>query len=632
MIVKFTKNLTKQSAYSVKYQYSDKFYEFKTDIRIYGRKNNMRKLLYVFVLLILSLTVFAACEAADGVDQDPQTFSEETQLTGQQDSTASATENDIVTTYEPEPAYIPDTDGNGVYIIKDARDMEWLSDLVNNNNSEVGEDFEARLENDIDMSGVSEWNPIGADSATMFRGIFDGAGHTVSGFNIDRSDKDYIALFGVLYNGTIKDLKLENSCISGAKFTAGICASNSGIITGCRTAAEISGSDTVGGICAVNNGIVQNCSNDGTVSADANIAGGICGYSLAGSTLFCVNRGEIRCDQFAGGIVGYDENGTISSCDNYGGVTAKSFAGGICGRTESQNIYTYSGGQLVYEENDGSGIIYECTNHGFVSAELLYAAGINSYSCYYIEHCSNMGVISAPEATYVAGISACADKGAVYACTNYSSVSGGSAAAGIVGSARVPIVMCENLENITVYADNAYCGGICADETDIIAHCLNAGTFPPDRDAGAVCCITSSNVISCADVGSADAADGEYVGVPVVLRIDDGGAVLGCFSTGNTRDGVFELSDEAVASGELAYLLQSSLVSGEYLWGQRLDSDLNPEITKSNNLRVYRVTEYTSCDFENADKLTAYSNTDADIIPEHSYEDGICTVCGIRES
>ena len=643
MIVKFTKNLTKERANGVKY--SRRFVCLllsETHLQIFKRKKIMRKLPYILILLLSVLTVFAACEAAKDADSALPTVSEEIKQTAPEEPPADAAGNaDVMddvtemagtalTSPGPVPAYVPETDLNGVYLIKDAADMEWLSDFVNNNNSEVGEEFEARLENDIDMSGISGWIPIGAESTNMFRGTFDGAGHTVYGLDIDSPDADYVALFGVLYNGTIKDLKLENSNLRGAKFTAGICASNSGNIIGCRTAADISGSDTVGGICALNNGTVQNCSNDGSISAEANIAGGVCGYSLEGTTVFCVNRGEVVCDQFAGGIVGYDENGTISSCDNYGGVTARSYAGGICGRTESRNIYTYSDGRLVYEENDGSGTIYECTNRGFVSAEFQYAAGISSYSCYYIEHCSNMGVISAPEAVYAAGISAYAERGAVCACTNYGTVCGASAAAGIVGRSNVPVVMCENFENISVSSEDGYHGGICAQATDTIAHCLNAGGFTADREAGAICCVASSDVVFCADIGPANAADG-VCGAPFVSSLEEGGAVFDCYGTGYAIEGVSGVSEEAAASGELAYLMQSSLTSDEYLWGQRLGSDAAPSITRSNSLRVYRVNEYASCDTETADTVTSYSNTEADIIPEHNYEDGVCTVCGANE-
>lgn len=593
----------------------------------------MRKLLYTLVFILCALVLLAACETVEQTDRSVTTTSGETTHPAPEETSVSVTETTPLTTTEPEPAqpYSPDTDQNGVYLIKDAGDMVWLSDLVNNYNSEVGDGFEARLENDIDMSEIGDWIPIGAMSTTMFRGTFDGAGHTVSGLSIDRPDNDYIALFGVLYNGTVKDLKLENSSLSGGKFTAGICASNSGSIIGCRTGADISGSGTVGGICAVNNGIVQNCSNDGAITANTNIAGGICGYSLSGTTVFSVNRGEVRCDQFAGGIVGYDENGTIASCDNYGGVTARSYAGGICGRSESQNIYTYSGGRFVYEVNDGGGIIYECTNRGFVSADTQYAAGINSYSCYYIEHCSNMGVISAPEAEYVGGIIAYAEKGAVFACTNYSAVSGGSVTAGVVGSAHMPVVMCENLESISVSAEDAFHGGICAEATGTIANCLNAGSFTADRKAGSICCETSSEVILCADISSHADSGGANAYVPIVLSLNTGGRISECLTTGYAYDGVSVISEDAALSGELAYLMQSLLVSSEYLWGQRLGSDMTPGITRSNSLKVYRVNEFTSCDIDTADILTAYSNTDADIIPEHNFVDGVCAVCGENE-
>lgn len=87
------------------------------------------------------------------------------------------------------------------YQISTRADLITLSD----SSSDWGQSF--TLTNDITL--VAPFlKPIGNDT-TKFNGTFDGQGHTISNFTIDKSGSDYIGLFGYLLNGDIKDLTVE---------------------------------------------------------------------------------------------------------------------------------------------------------------------------------------------------------------------------------------------------------------------------------------------------------------------------------------------------------------------------------------------------------------------------------------
>ena len=78
------------------------------------------------------------------------------------------------------------------------------------------------LENDIDLSWIPNWTPIGDYEGDYefapgewwrhaFKGILDGRGHTVKGLTITNIHTDKNGLFGTVANGVIRNLNLEDS-------------------------------------------------------------------------------------------------------------------------------------------------------------------------------------------------------------------------------------------------------------------------------------------------------------------------------------------------------------------------------------------------------------------------------------
>ena len=223
------------------------------------------------------------------------------------------------------------------------------------------------LKADIDLEG-RVWNPIGnplqpakdgdgetLDKTKMFRGIFDGGGHTIKGLVLPKK-KSYIGLFGYIsgdrQNAIVKNLKIE---LSKGDIDRATCV---GVLAGYASYADIdkisvSGADLhvktwspcIGGIVGSiwNTNISSSFSSINIIAEGAPnsvSAGGIAGQST-GIIFACYATGNVSIigeeHAAAGGIVGTN-SGVISDCFAVGNITAESkdyvFAGGIAGSLE----------------------------------------------------------------------------------------------------------------------------------------------------------------------------------------------------------------------------------------------------------------------------------------------------------
>ncbi|MBC2727058.1 InlB B-repeat-containing protein [Desulfosporosinus sp.] len=285
------------------------------------------------------------------------------------------------------------------YLISSANDLQQLATLVNNGDTAYTAAY-YQMENDIDISGIPNWTPIGIYTihTNGFSGQFNGNGHYVSGMKItattagsNQYTSSYYGLFG--YNsGTIKNLGVVNGNLNITAGTntfcvGGIAGGNKGTINNCYNTCSITGSDGTAGNQAVvsgiasaidGNGTITNCYNTGTiygkrehigstyqttvvggisaraatiskcyntggVTGQYNV-GGIAGSASGSSSSIenCYNMGSVRGDQYVGGIIG-NLSGKISICYNTGWVTGTTAIGGIVGQasypSQGSNCY-----------------------------------------------------------------------------------------------------------------------------------------------------------------------------------------------------------------------------------------------------------------------------------------------------
>ncbi|MEE0944008.1 MAG: S-layer homology domain-containing protein [Clostridia bacterium] len=213
-----------------------------------------------------------------------------------------------------------------------------------------------------------------------FSGTLDGGGKTIYNLTVTAGDSGNCGLFGIIYNGTVRNLNLNNP-----KYTSG---------------------EIIGSIAAVNYGTIENCSVNGfeiKVTGEGAYAGGMVGYNY-GTLRSSDASGNIESETknlVAGGICAHNEGfiddtvytGKIRT-SKLGGVS-ESVVGGICGYNAGGMIYNayssadirqqattiYSGG-ICAIQSDGE--IYKCSSRGNVIAEqpgiaiaVAYSGGIS---------------------------------------------------------------------------------------------------------------------------------------------------------------------------------------------------------------------------------------------------------------
>lgn len=144
---------------------------------------------------------------------------------------------------------------NGVLYIESAEDLAWLAYEYKDSHLIYYDTGDIVQTVDIDLS-AHDWFPIGTYD-TPFRGKYNGGGHIISGMKC--SGEDYLGLFGKVgiltggyVEGSVSDVVLLNSEVSGRNYVGGICGYALGHIMRCVTDTKVSGNSSVGGIIGEN--------------------------------------------------------------------------------------------------------------------------------------------------------------------------------------------------------------------------------------------------------------------------------------------------------------------------------------------------------------------------------------------
>nr|WP_315409741.1 YDG domain-containing protein [uncultured Selenomonas sp.] len=178
------------------------------------------------------------------------------------------------------------------------------------------------LANDIAASQTKDWTggfqPIG-DASTIFRGQFDGAGHTITGLTIKQpapTDDAGIysrGMFGYTKQAVIENVSLKDASVSGTQQVGGIvgAAEEGSVIRNVSFSGEVHGdniSATVGGIVGkLKQSTLENAYHAGTVEGNS-FVGGIMGFAYQQNTIQNVrNAGKVVGNKNLGGIVGAAE-------------------------------------------------------------------------------------------------------------------------------------------------------------------------------------------------------------------------------------------------------------------------------------------------------------------------------------
>lgn len=196
------------------------------------------------------------------------------------------------------PTVDPDT---GVYHINNAAEFMGLMNNAQSGSS-VYYSKKIVLNCDINLGGATI--PGFGNEGCIFAGSFDGQGHTVSNFKIDRADKShYAGLFNYYSCGTLENLNIKNATVIGYNQV--------GILVG---AAESNGA-------TVNNCTVEDC----VVIANQKVGGAI-GYvadgtvkkcSVKNTTVYCAVTTQAYGKDQWGEVIGYKNIGLVEGTGEY---------------------------------------------------------------------------------------------------------------------------------------------------------------------------------------------------------------------------------------------------------------------------------------------------------------------------
>ena len=290
------------------------------DSNHYGRVKDLRRKIFLLTLLLLSFAAFPA-HAGD----------------------------------------VPTKNDSSYYEISTAAQLQWFASQVNGKNASIN----GVLTADIDLSSLEGdyWTPIGDgvdDADIVFKGVFDGNNHVVSGLTVRPSLGS--GLFGYVNGATIRNLVISHPVLS-------------------QTSLEISRTNSfVGSLCGTAiNTTIQNCHvSDAVLVPNSNYSGrplegvgGLCGYLSGGKMYKCTASGYIESlGSYAGGIAALVHVSQVDSCKllnttkGVSRVYAKKYAGGITGmvRWRSAEVSlpgcTNDNGKVSADDASTSGKIY----------------------------------------------------------------------------------------------------------------------------------------------------------------------------------------------------------------------------------------------------------------------------------
>ncbi|MGO3146408.1 MAG: CehA/McbA family metallohydrolase [Leucobacter sp.] len=189
------------------------------------------------------------------------------------------------------------------------------------------------LTDNIELDGAPR-PQIGGGGAP-FTGVFDGAGHMISGFVPDSMGAGLFAT----NEGTIKNVAVHSDVVSIGKTLGLLTDLNYGTIEHSWSSGSVEGLGRVGGLVGDNHRTVRNSYSTAAVTSQTTEAGGLVAVSLAGSeVLGSYASGAVSAaTRNVGGVVGYgyEETRVENVMSLNSSVTAPSYAHAVVGRVLS---------------------------------------------------------------------------------------------------------------------------------------------------------------------------------------------------------------------------------------------------------------------------------------------------------
>ena len=220
------------------------------------------------------------------------------------------------------------------YLIESGAELAYLSKFCAEGGNTSGLYYE--LTADIDLAN-NVFTPIGPSSTNQFKGIFNGAGNTISNLKIDRTES-LSGLFGRVNGATIQDLTIDHATITSTSGNVGAlvgAAYGTCTITNCvvKNSSVTGGSNLTGGLIGYSGTAVSKCAViDTTVSGTEYVGGLIAQVGKAVTECYTLHVTVTATGDYAGGLIGGGNASDIANCFVRGGsVTGDGYVGGVIG-------------------------------------------------------------------------------------------------------------------------------------------------------------------------------------------------------------------------------------------------------------------------------------------------------------
>lgn len=203
---------------------------------------------------------------------------------------------------------------------------------------------------DIDWTG-RPWTPF-----DRFTGVWDGAGHTISGLFIDGEvNAEQAVGFIAIHEGTLKNIRFDQPklAVTGqgrAGVAAGVTGQNA-IISGIVIEqADIKGNGQTGAVVGSNSGAISEAKVTGLKLESSGEAGGLAGRNLGKLENSQVEGKLTASGQYTGGAVGINE-GELTGLEATVAIQATSsaqpqYVGGIVGLNEGDLLHSQVNGMI----------------------------------------------------------------------------------------------------------------------------------------------------------------------------------------------------------------------------------------------------------------------------------------------
>ena len=220
------------------------------------------------------------------------------------------------------------------YLIESGAELAYLSKFCAEGGNTSGLYYE--LTADIDLAN-NVFTPIGPSSTNQFKGIFNGAGNTISNLKIDRTES-LSGLFGRVNGATIQDLTIDHATITSTSGNVGAlvgAAYGTCTIADCvvKNSSVTGGSNLTGGLIGYSGTAVTKCAViDTTVSGTKYVGGLIAQVGKAVTECYTLHVTVTATGDYAGGLIGGGNASDIANCFVRGGsVTGDGYVGGVIG-------------------------------------------------------------------------------------------------------------------------------------------------------------------------------------------------------------------------------------------------------------------------------------------------------------